>query len=650
MKKLRRNICSLIIVIVMLLTICIPSYAASLEVNKENLSKAFGELYSYPFGDGWDIAEDLNLINITDTEVELDLGDEICKFNYEISEDKIIFKKKVSITDGMSYEKFQEETGYLYAPIMGYMAVAKMADVEIENSFMYIFFTIIESAVDSLWTSDTNLDMFYNPYIVVEDEAIIEISGDMQKLTTNGMTIELTNDIKIIKMSEFGKYAVDVTEQTYNDGIIYNDEKNFNTYSLEFKTNRTDKECSVEAVLSVNLNADFSKINEMDYDFDSEGMFDGGIFDEGKFDSGILEDYHNAKISTIENTVKEEITLACSATRLAIAEAIAKDNTYSAKENSKKIQDAILKTLKESELSEADGWAIEKPANDGEDSFEIVYKGEDYKKACKSSEANIKYTIKLGTETIELQKEEKNQGIKDNYGEDETSKHVFTEEIKKQPTCTEKGEALYKCKDCDYKYTKAIPALEHNYVEKSTIESTCSEAGHITYVCSRCFDYYKDPIALGEHNYVERMRTDAECEKDGTIRYICSDCGDPYVKVTQKAKGHKYVETTTNATCTNSGIKTYKCSACEEAYTEVIAKAIGHDYKETVEGNTKKYTCENCGDSYTQEIAKVESENDITQVSDSSIDYNKIIMIAGAVMIGLIVVIGVAMIIIKIRE
>lgn len=613
MKKLRRNICCLIIVIVMLLTICLPSYAATLEVNKQKLVDGFNGMFNEPLEEGWTSTGEAKLQNITDTEIEILSGDEIYKFSYEITEKNVVFKKNITITDGMTYEKYEEETSNLSMPLLGYIAVNNIAGVEVEKSVTYILSIGLKNAFSSLGSLNSGSNSANNGYIIVAD----------------GVSVEASDNQTVIKQSEFGKYAIEYAEYSYKDMKEFNDSNYLNTFSIEYKTDNKDGNLIIENIVTVNLDGDFSKIN----DIDSSSILGGAL--EG------------AVIASIENTVKEEITLACGSIRLAIAEAIAKDNTYSAKENSKKIQEAILKTLKESELSEADGWVIEKPVNDGDETFEIVYQGEDYKKACKSSEANIKYTIKVGTSSIQLISEEKNHGKNDNYGEDNTTKHVFTVEIKKQPTCTEKGETVYKCKNCDYTYTKDLPALKHNYIEKLTTAPTCSVEGSRTYVCEHCHDSYNTTIPTGKHNYEERMRNDAECEKDGTIRYICRDCGDLYVKVTSKAKGHNYVETTTKATCTNSGIKTYKCSHCEESYTEVIAKATGHNYKETVEGNTKKYTCSNCGHSYTQPISNI--NNDI-QANASGIDYNKIIIIVGSVMLGLIVVIVIAIIILKSRE
>lgn len=485
MKKLRRNICCLIIVIVMLLTICLPSYAATLEVNKQKLTEGFNAIFSEPLEDGWTSTVETKVKNITDNEIELVSGEKTYKFNYEIAGNKVIFKEKAIITDGMSYEKYEEETDNLSMPLLGYVAVNKIAGVEVEKSLNYILLSLFESALSSLGSLKVDSNAANDGYIIVAD----------------GVTVEAPDNKKVIKKSEFGKYAIEYAEYSYKDMIGFNDSKSLNTYSIDYKTNKTDKEFIIDSIVTVNLDGNFSKINQMN----------------------------------------------------------------------------------------------------------------------------------LG-------------------GNDSGKKHIYKEIESTQPNCGVTGSKTYKCTDCDATYTKVIQALEHNYVERITVNPTCSVEGSRTYVCEHCHDSYKVAISTTEHNYVERMRNDAECEKDGTIRYICSDCGDLYVKVTSKAKGHNYVETTTNATCTNSGIKTYKCSECGESYTEVTNKAKGHDYQETVTGNVKKYTCSNCGHSYTEEISGVTSENNIEQTSGSSIDYNKIIIIVGSVMLGLIVVIVIAIIILKSRE
>ncbi len=182
--------------------------------------------------------------------------------------------------------------------------------------------------------------------------------------------------------------------------------------------------------------------------------------------------------------------------------------------------------------------------------------------------------------------------------------HNYVGEVTKEPTCTETGEKTYTC-DCGDSYMESIdptghhyengectncgekdPDHEHSYTEEITKQPTCTEEGEKTYTCI-CGDSYTEKIPATGHHFVN-----GECE----------DCGEK-----DPDHEHSYTEMITKEpTCTEAGEKTYTCE-CGDSYTEEIP-ATGHDYKEEVtkeptctEAGEKTYTCE-CGNSYTEEI------------------------------------------------
>lgn len=154
--------------------------------------------------------------------------------------------------------------------------------------------------------------------------------------------------------------------------------------------------------------------------------------------------------------------------------------------------------------------------------------------------------------------------------------HNYVGEVTKEPTCTEAGEKTYTC-DCGDSYTESIdptghhyengectncgekdPDHEHSYTEEITKQPTCTEEGEKTYTCI-CGDSYTEKIPATGHHFV-----DGECE----------DCGekDPI------AHTHSYKEEVTKEpTCTEAGEKTYTC-ICGDSYTEEIP-ATGHHYE-----------------------------------------------------------------------
>ena len=117
-------------------------------------------------------------------------------------------------------------------------------------------------------------------------------------------------------------------------------------------------------------------------------------------DNGVLRQVNSAKVSNIEGTAREQMNLAASAMRIAIAEAAAQDNSYRANNNVAAIQNELHEMLvNDTTALEADGW---KKGTTGEGTFTITYEGDDYKNACNDDNAVITYTITLAQRSIEV--------------------------------------------------------------------------------------------------------------------------------------------------------------------------------------------------------------------------------------------------------
>ena len=134
-------------------------------------------------------------------------------------------------------------------------------------------------------------------------------------------------------------------------------------------------------------------------------------------DNGILRQTDAAKVTQIEGTAREQVKLACAAMRLAIAEASAKDNSYSAVQHAKAIQEELLATIKadSTSLDENEGSWTSSGADNEDTEFTITYAGQDYKNACNDDKAEIVYTIGLSQRTIEITNEI-NTTLKDQNG------------------------------------------------------------------------------------------------------------------------------------------------------------------------------------------------------------------------------------------
>ena len=119
-------------------------------------------------------------------------------------------------------------------------------------------------------------------------------------------------------------------------------------------------------------------------------------------DNGVLRQINTAKVEQLEANAREQMDLACSAVRLAIAEASARDNSYKANENASLIQNVLKDMLeKDSQGLESTGWKLG-TIDDDEGKFVITYEGDDYKNACNDDNAVITYTITLSQKLIEV--------------------------------------------------------------------------------------------------------------------------------------------------------------------------------------------------------------------------------------------------------
>ncbi len=70
---------------------------------------------------------------------------------------------------------------------------------------------------------------------------------------------------------------------------------------------------------------------------------------------------------------------------------------------------------------------------------------------------------------------------------DETCQHEnLIETVEKEATCTEFGEILHTCPDCDYSRRVFVEKLQHNDKTIDQLDATCTEDGSITYQCQSC--------------------------------------------------------------------------------------------------------------------------------------------------------------------
>lgn len=237
MQKIRKIIL-LILNILLLNSLFINCYATAITVTKENLNTSLQEFVSSGAN------ENNYKITVSDNIITITVDRKSYTLNYNLTE-KPKFTLEIPIEKGMSYKDFKAQTDNLILPMIGYVAVANIQGVEFEDASAYFLMSYLGNALNGSWSSD-------NSYVIVDDTNL-----------SDGVTIDKSeSDSKTIYASEFGERVMEYVNATYKDKQTITDvTSGINSY--EWTIERTDvKEtsCKLVSSLSVNTDADFSKI------------------------------------------------------------------------------------------------------------------------------------------------------------------------------------------------------------------------------------------------------------------------------------------------------------------------------------------------------------------------------------------------------
>ncbi len=222
-------------ILIQLNTTC---FATFIPVTDENLTDTFEKFESSEANkDNYNISVSNNVINIT-------IDNENYVLNYDLT-DKPTFSFELPIEKGMSYEEFKKQTDNLILPMLGYIAVANIQGVEFEDASIYFLLSYLESSFNG--SLDSN-----NSYIIIDD------------LNTEDGTIIESNNQNTIYTSEFGDRVIEYVNAIYPETQNISDAKGANSYVFTVeKQDMTETSCKLVATLTVNTDADFSKLKEI---------------------------------------------------------------------------------------------------------------------------------------------------------------------------------------------------------------------------------------------------------------------------------------------------------------------------------------------------------------------------------------------------
>ena len=241
--------------IFMITVLCIINFCsiccAAVPITKENLQDAFKNIISSNESEeNFKINKDSN-VTFDDSKIKVVTEGEESIIKYDLS-NKPTFISEIKVMNGMSYEEFEKEDEKLASNVLGYIAVANIKGIKIEDSILYFVTNYLKNALESENT---------NKYVIMDDNPNATVSVE-------GKTI--------IKKSEFPNNVMKYVNSLYSkEKISFNDKDKYNTFEWTIeKKEITDESCTLVSKIEVNLDGDFSKIQGI-YDKLTQGANNG---------------------------------------------------------------------------------------------------------------------------------------------------------------------------------------------------------------------------------------------------------------------------------------------------------------------------------------------------------------------------------------
>ena len=174
--------------------------------------------------------------------------------------------------------------------------------------------------------------------------------------------------------------------------------------------------------------------------------------------------------------------------------------------------------------------------------------------------------------------------------------HLIIDDIWEEPSCTEGGMKDVICDRCGEVIETDVPLPPLGHISDSYTkyqEPTCTESGWASGVCTRCGEEFDDMIPALGHSFKED-RIEPGCTAGGAVFNYCTRCGTVENYQPLEKLGHRYVGTVKAPTCTEKGSTTFVCENCGNTYIGDVVPALGHDY----ETERTEPTCTQAGYSY----------------------------------------------------
>lgn len=234
----KKTIINIIIFFTIIMILISYNSYAMVEITKDNLLQSLQSVIKSELIEEYGI----NSVEVGEETITMTSTSKQYEMKYNLTGD-ITFEVEMNIQNGMTYDEYEEENEKFIGPVMGYLAVANLNNVDISKAFTYFGLTYVSSGL-------ANSSSQSSEYVILDDR-----NSENTSVSVEGK--------KTIKASEFPNYAMEYANSIYSEPITMNDEE-ANTYQLHMEQQDvSDNSCKVVLTLTIKSNADLSIINQI---------------------------------------------------------------------------------------------------------------------------------------------------------------------------------------------------------------------------------------------------------------------------------------------------------------------------------------------------------------------------------------------------
>ncbi len=232
MKTTILKIIIVLTIVFIMISNCYNSYTAENEISKEQIENALEKFESSSQNkDNYKIQmEDENIIITTSDNEKYEL-------KYEIEQKEISFMLELPVKNGMSYNDYKKQTNNLMLPMIGFMTVAKINEIEFIDSLAY--FSLIH--LNSEWNGDFSSD---KSYTIIDENGNELVSGGAKRLET----------------SEFPNRVLEYVDSIYREKESIDDSNDINSFNWSIEKEERNDSYKLISKLTINLESDFSRL------------------------------------------------------------------------------------------------------------------------------------------------------------------------------------------------------------------------------------------------------------------------------------------------------------------------------------------------------------------------------------------------------